>query len=192
MDRLFYQNLDKMSGITEILLWCDFDKEVHCLEINGPEELKYDKYAGAMFLAVRDLASKLTELYQNRFTEELTDESIQYWFYEIGKAHYGTDKKDLFLFFKHLYFLLFRERQGQRWGAFVRSYGIPEFIELMLWNTVADPLWVMKEDRDISFSGFNDGDFMAPTAADLEGITIPTGCVILKHRINERLYYRSA
>ena len=61
----------------------------------------------------------------------LDDEQIQFHMYEIGKKHYGVDKKILRQWFKHLYLLLFRTESGPRWGTWIVCFGHDSFKKML-------------------------------------------------------------
>jgi lysyl-tRNA synthetase class I len=76
------------------------------------------------FLAgVADLQMRLT-------TEpELTEERIQWHFYEAAKSAFGEDKIAIRDFFRYLYIIMFRTQSGPRWGQFVIATGLDVFLE---------------------------------------------------------------
>lgn len=78
--------------------------------------------------AIEDLIERLSSLDTSSETHEL---DIQTVFYDVGKHHYGTEKSELFYFFKLLYMVYFRQNAGPRWGHFINIYGVDEFIVVL-------------------------------------------------------------
>lgn len=73
--------------------------------------------------AMGDLLNQLDEL-----TEDATEEEIQFIYYEVGKAFYGTDKDSLRNFFKDIYLLLFGQTAAGRIGTLTKFMGLDDFI----------------------------------------------------------------
>lgn len=83
-------------------------------------------------LAFTALADEIDEAHLISLGEddcEITDESIQYIVYEIGKVHYG--KENLREWFKALYQCLLGQDSGPRFGAFAVLFGVDETINLL-------------------------------------------------------------
>lgn len=62
---------------------------------------------------------------------EMTEESVQYEFYEAAKATFGTEKHEIREFFILLYQLITETSSGPRWGQFVTMFGLDGFMNLL-------------------------------------------------------------
>ena len=67
-----------------------------------------------------------------------SDVDLQTVFYDVAKAHYGTGKDDIKVFFKYIYYFLYQKNHGSRFGSMVNIMGIDYFIN-MLSNKLSDP-----------------------------------------------------
>jgi len=89
------------------------------------EEVEYQHQMADLFVnASNALINDLSQLQNN--AEEL---EIQTVFYDVGKAYYGEDKKELLAFFRKIYAILFERFEGPRLGKFVILFGLDNFIE---------------------------------------------------------------
>ena len=61
----------------------------------------------------------------------MTEEQIQWHMYEIGKVHYGIEKKQLKEWFSHLYLLTYGQPSGPRWGTWIEIFGVDGFKKLL-------------------------------------------------------------
>ncbi len=80
------------------------------------------------------LGNRLIKACDEIFTlinDEMTEEEIQYEMYEIGKRHYGIDKKILREWFRDLYLLLYGQQSGPRWGTWISMFGVENFKNLL-------------------------------------------------------------
>lgn len=171
--------LTRLEQIQEILLWCKYGEACNEHTITPEFAEEVDRFeAGCHELISMAPLFKTLE----------TDEEVQFHFYEIAKKYFGQTPKELKVFFEYLYFLLFREKFGPRWGEFVRRTKVDLFCEMVTEN-LENPF---RNGAEVQFKGFTAPEFVQPNAKDLVGVTVPEGCVILKNRLNKRLYYRAA
>lgn len=70
---------------------------------------------------------------------ELTEENIQFQFYEFAKATFGTEKAEIRQFFLYLYQMMTNTPNGPRWGQFVMIFGLDNFVE-KLQDRFSNPL----------------------------------------------------
>jgi len=70
-------------------------------------------------------------------------EALQYELYEIGKRHFGTEKKDLNLWFKTLYMMGFHKTSGARLGLSIELFGREEFMNKLA-DRIQNPLGLPK------------------------------------------------
>lgn len=82
------------------------------------------------------LFARLQELQD---ADDLSEDTIQFEFYEYAKSTFGTDKKEIRQFFLYLYQMLTNTPNGPRWGQFVMIFGLDSFIEKMQ-DRFSDPL----------------------------------------------------
>lgn len=83
----------------------------------------------AQFLGgLRRLLERLNDIHITA-SEEWSDTSIQYEFYEAAKATFGEDKMSIRRFFRYLYFMVFERADGPRWGQFVAIVGLDKFMD---------------------------------------------------------------
>jgi lysyl-tRNA synthetase class 1 len=84
---------------------------------------------GAAFAELADEIEDASLLSLVEDDMDMSDESIQYVVYEVGKKHFG--KENLREWFKSLYQCLLGQDSGPRFGAFTVLFGIPETINLL-------------------------------------------------------------
>lgn len=70
-------------------------------------------------------------LMTNNYENEI---DMQADIYEIGKSYYGTDKKDLLLFFKRVYQITSKSSGGPRLSNLIRIMGKEEFCRVIRRN----------------------------------------------------------
>ena len=63
--------------------------------------------------------------------KEYDGDALQFDLYELGKKHYGTDKKELLKFFKMVYGVLLGAPSGPRLGEFICLYGQEKIVNII-------------------------------------------------------------
>lgn len=111
----------------------EFEEDPNAEIADVPAELA----RGERFIsAITDLLSQLENLH-----EDATEEEIQFIYYEVGKAYYGTEKDSLRKFFKDIYLLLFGQTAAGRIGVLTKLLGLRYFVDRIR-QRLADPFSV--------------------------------------------------
>ena len=126
--------------LLDFMMMNDLGPEFHFVASGSETEKKYEGISNVFRAACEEVID-----YLNGLEYDANEEEIQFEMYEIGKRHYGQEPKDLKVWFKHLYQLMFRENQGPRWGTFIFAFGRENFVS-RLNSRLENPfsLWVFE------------------------------------------------
>lgn len=117
--------------------------------LNEAEKDAYYKQATTFLEAINALENELIEVagFTPGSNEALVEEKVQEAFYNIGKRFYGTEKKELLTFFRHIYMLLFGVETGPRIGTFANIYGVEAFMK-DIYSNVSIPFHKMRKPKE--------------------------------------------
>lgn len=118
--------------LVEFIMYLELGSSAQFVGYGSEEEKKYIELTTAFENSVASFIDNITKLHNP------TEEEIQYWAYECAKPFYGEEKTNLRQWFYHLYQLMFSKDSGTRWGTFIKSYGVNEFVET-LYSRLNDP-----------------------------------------------------